>query len=85
MFCGSEVACYKSNTAKMLRGEPFCPETYVLPAEREQLLAAEKRARARKEPCYWMRNTVFVGGVIGVKLQCCVQMSVFTGVYSWLS
>jgi hypothetical protein len=54
MFCGYEVACYKSNTAKLMRGEPFCPETYVLPAEREALLAAEKRARACNESCYWV-------------------------------
>ena len=55
MFPGSEVACYKSNTAKMMRGQPFHPETFVLPKDKDALLAAAAAATASGEVAYWVR------------------------------
>jgi hypothetical protein len=54
MFPGSEVACYKSATAKMLRNHLFHPQTFVLPAERQDLLDAHAAALLRGEPAYWV-------------------------------
>ena len=39
-FPGAEPACYKTSTAKCLRGFDFVPETYLVPQEAAALVAA---------------------------------------------
>merc|ERR1719359_2577976 len=47
---GGETCCYKSYTCKALRQFPFVPETYLVPAERAELLKAAKS----KPGSYWV-------------------------------
>jgi len=36
-FGGSEPACYKTTTAKLLSGKSYVPQTFIMPAQEEQL------------------------------------------------
>ena len=52
-FPGAEPACYKTSTAKCLRGFDFVPETYLVPQEAAALVAAAAAARAAARATGW--------------------------------
>jgi hypothetical protein len=53
-FPGAEPATYKTNTSIAMRGKPFFPETFVLPAEKDKLLAAAKNDEDNKRKSMWI-------------------------------
>ena len=57
---GTSSACVKTYTAKALAAEPFAPLTFVLPAQRAELLAADTALRGSSEPAA-ARSVLWVG------------------------
>jgi hypothetical protein len=51
---GSGPTCFKTYTAKALAHEPFVPRSFVLPAQRAELLGADAAARGAEEKQYWI-------------------------------
>ena len=51
----SGLACFKTYTARAVGAEPFVPLTFVLPAQRAELLVADAALRKSKaEPILWV-------------------------------